>query len=399
MKNHNNIFIIIKKEFARFFGDSQLIFTAVILPGLLIYFMYSLMGTGIKNMVNDERHEVVTLKVENMPESVVPVLSFLENKGVVMYEMPFGEFDIKALENKGLNMVLLRFPESFDEQVASYTPQSGNPAPNIEIYYNSANNSSENMFFMIRNALVAYENSMVNKFDINRVDNEEQSFDIASEEQIASSIWGRILPMIIIMMLFTGIASIAPSMIAGEKERGTIATLLVTPMKRSELAIGKVVSLSCFALFSGISSFIGLALSLPKMMVGVDNAFKYTTNDYVMLFLVIIACLLIMSSIAGLLSALSKDVKNAGTMIMPLMIVGVLVGLLPMINGVSKENMSVFFIPLYNSVVIMTELFSRSEHISWIPVIITVLSSVGYTGIVIWGLTRMFNSEKVMFSK
>lgn len=399
MKNHSNIFIIIKKEFARFFGDSQLIFTAVIMPGLLIYLMYSIMGSGIKNIVSDEKHEVVTLKVENMPQNVAPVLSFVENYGVVIVESSIGENDVKTLENKGLNMVLMRFPESFDDLIASYTPQSGNPAPNVEIYYNSANNASRNMFDMIQNALVAYEKSMVNKFDINRVDDDGQGYDKASQEQIMGSLWGRILPMFIIMMLFAGITSIAPSMIAGEKERGTIATLLVTPMKRSELAIGKVLSLSCFALFSGISSFIGLALSLPKMMDGVDNAFKYSTSDYVILFLVIIACLLILSSIAGLLSALSKDVKNAGTMIMPLMIVGVLVGLLPMINGVSMENMSVFFIPLYNSVVIMTELFSRSAHISWISVIITVLSSVAYTGIAIWGLTRMFNSEKVMFSK
>lgn len=399
MKNHSNIFIIIKKEFARFFGDSQLIFTAVIMPGLLIYLMYSIMGSGIKNIVSDEKHEVVTLKVENMPQNVAPVLSFVENYGVVIVESSIGENDVKTLENKGLNMVLMRFPESFDDLIASYTPQSGNPAPNVEIYYNSANNASRNMFDMIQNALVAYEKSMVNKFDINRVDDDGQGYDTASQEQIMGSLWGRILPMFIIMMLFAGITSIAPSMIAGEKERGTIATLLVTPMKRSELAIGKVLSLSCFALFSGISSFIGLALSLPKMMDGVDNAFKYSTSDYVILFLVIIACLLILSSIAGLLSALSKDVKNAGTMIMPLMIVGVLVGLLPMINGVSMENMSVFFIPLYNSVVIMTELFSRSAHISWISVIITVLSSVAYTGIAIWGLTRMFNSEKVMFSK
>lgn len=399
MKNHSNIFIIIKKEFARFFGDSQLIFTAVIMPGLLIYLMYSIMGSGIKNMVDDEKHEKVTIKVENLPQSVAPVLSFLETNGVVMHEMAFCENDIKALENKGLNMVLVRFPELFDEQIASYTPQSGNLAPNVEIYYNSANNSSRNVFNMIQNALVNYEHSMVNKFDINRVDDDGQGYDTASQEQIMGSLWGRILPMFIIMMLFAGITSIAPSMIAGEKERGTIATLLVTPMKRSELAIGKVLSLSCFALFSGISSFIGLALSLPKMMDGVDNAFNYTINDYVMLFLVILACLLILSSIAGLLSALAKDVKNAGTMIMPLMIVGVLVGLLPMINSVSIENTSVFFIPLYNSVVIMTELFSHSAHIGWIPVMITLLSSVAYASVAIWGLTRMFNSEKVMFSK
>ncbi|MFQ7035420.1 MAG: ABC transporter permease subunit [Candidatus Borkfalkia sp.] len=50
---------------------------------------------------------------------------------------------------------------------------------------------------------------------------------------------------------------IAPESIAGEKERGTIATLLVTPIKRSELVVGKVLSLSALSSLSAISSFIG----------------------------------------------------------------------------------------------------------------------------------------------
>ena len=47
----NNTWTIIKKEFARFFGDRQLLFTTVIMPGLLIYLVYSLMGEGIGKMV------------------------------------------------------------------------------------------------------------------------------------------------------------------------------------------------------------------------------------------------------------------------------------------------------------------------------------------------------------
>ena len=68
MKNHNNTWTIIRKEFARFFGDRQLVFTAVIMPGLLIYLIYSLMGVGIRNMETQGEQDVVTLRVENMPQ-------------------------------------------------------------------------------------------------------------------------------------------------------------------------------------------------------------------------------------------------------------------------------------------------------------------------------------------
>lgn len=74
----------------------------------------------------------------------------------------------------------------------------------------------------------------------------------------------------------------APESIAGEKERGTIATLLVTPMRRSSLALGKVFSLSIIALLAGCSSFIGTFAALPKMMggelTGVDSS-VYTPMD------------------------------------------------------------------------------------------------------------------------
>jgi ABC-type Na+ efflux pump permease subunit len=56
-----------------------------------------------------------------------------------------------------------------------------------------------------------------------------------------------ILPFLILSFLFSGCLAVTPESIAGEKERGTIATLLVTPIKRRELAIGKIISLSILA--------------------------------------------------------------------------------------------------------------------------------------------------------
>ena len=75
MKNRNNTWTIIRKEFARFFGDRQLVFTTVIMPGLLIYLIYSLMGVGIRNMETHGEQDVVTVRVENLPQSVAPLLA------------------------------------------------------------------------------------------------------------------------------------------------------------------------------------------------------------------------------------------------------------------------------------------------------------------------------------
>lgn len=400
MKNRNNTWTIIRKEFARFFGDRQLVFTTVIMPGLLIYLIYSLMGVGIRNMETQGEQDVVTVRVENMPQSVAPILSSLDSS-IVILQQPVSQADIDALQDKEINAIAMRFPTDFDALMANYDPTGGQPAPNVEIYYNSANNASDRVFNIMQTALNAYEDGMANRFDINRTDEEGQTFNQASDDQVVGDILSKLLPMLIIMMLFSGVMAIAPSSIAGEKERGTIATLLVTPMRRNELALGKIVSLSCIALLSGISSFVGIALSLPNMISAgnesIDIPFNYTTSDYIALLLVIFASVLVMASAISLLSALAKDVKNAGTMITPFMLVVMLAGLLPMFQTETVHSLVNYFIPFYNSIQVMADVFAHS--LNWTALLITLGSNIVYTGIAIWGLTRMFNSEKVMFSR
>ena len=394
----NNTWTIIKKEFARFFGDRSLFFTAVIMPGLLIYLVYSLMGEGIGKMMNEGRDDEVTLCVENMPAFLAEEIA--ADSQLVVLEQSFTQEDIDLLSDEELNMVLVRFPHDFELLTSVYDPRSGLPAPNVEIYYNSSNNASSLIYGMLKSFLEDYENGMSNRFDINRVDDGATAqFDMATEDAIGAMVWSKMLPMLIMMMLFTGTMSIAPSAIAGEKERGTIATLLVTPMRRNELALGKIVSLSGFALLSGLSSFIGIALSLPKMMGGDDVglAFNYVFADYVALFLVILASVLIMASVVSLLSALAKDVKNAGTLITPFMLVVMLAGLLPLMQSGVPESFTTYIIPFYNSIEVMTAVFAHK--LDWGNVIICLSSNVVYAGIAVWGLTRMFNSERVMFGK
>ena len=395
----SNTWTIIKKEFARFFGDRQLLFTTVIMPGLLIYIIYSFMGTGMKKMATEGANEQVTLCVENLPESMAPLVDGVPY--TVAVQQPVTQEDIDKLEDKSLNVVLMRFPEAFDEKVAAYDPQSGEFAPNIEIYYNSANNASTRVFHMLQNSLTIYEDQLSNRFDINRIESVDDQFDMANQDDVLGSVLSKLIPMLILMLLFSGVMGIAPSAIAGEKERGTIATLLVTPMKRNELALGKVVSLSGMALLSGISSFIGIVLSLPKMIqadtAGVELGLNYTGGDYAVLLITILATVLIMASVVSLFSALAKDVKNAGTMIVPFMLVVMFCGLTPMFQSSVPENLTAYMIPFYNSIQVMTSVFAH--EMKWMPVVVMLVSNVVYTGIAVWVLTRMFNSEKVMFSK
>ena len=128
--------------------------------------------------------------------------------------------------------------------------------------------------------LEQYETSLANKLDINAGDS--VYYDCATSKDTTGQMFSMMMPLLLMMFLYSGCMSVAPESIAGEKERGTIATLLVTPMKRSSLALGKVFSLSIIALLAGCSSFIGTFAALPKMMggelTGVDSSSDHSVN-------------------------------------------------------------------------------------------------------------------------
>lgn len=394
----SNVLTIIKKEFDRVFRDRQLMFTTIILPGLLIYFIYSFMGSSADKLTQQNREESVTVQVDNLPQSVAQSFNALSGN-VTLSQSAFGQAEIDALKDKNVNTVLVRFPADFDAAVSTYTTADSTPAPNIEIYYNSTNEATQRIYSIICGALGGYEESIGNRFDINRADSPDTRFNQANDEQVSGQILGRLLPMLILIMLFSGVMSVAQNSIAGEKERGTIATLLVTPMHRSELAFGKIVAISGISLLSAISSFIGIVLSLPNMIGGMGGAvsFNYGTSDYIILFAIIISTVLIMAAIVSILSTLAKDVKNAASLCMPLMLVMVFLGIISMLSSDISTNTAVYLIPFYNSTLAMTALLQH--ELALLNAVVTVGANIAYTVCAVLVLTKMFNNEKVMFNR
>ncbi|MBR3829191.1 MAG: ABC transporter permease [Bacteroidales bacterium] len=403
MRKQGNVWTIVRKEFARFFGDRALLFTAVIMPGLLIYIVYSLMGENIGKSHQDDNAGPTTVYVDNLPESLrgdfdsIPFQLVTEGFNAVAL---IGD----SLADKEKNLIYVNFPPHFDSLIAAYDPMGGEMAPNVKIYHNSNSDNSELAYQTVKTYLEDWENSRNNMFDINanaESPDAEETFDMADEDDSLGEILGQLFPMLLMMLLFSGCMAVAPTAIAGEKERGTIATLLVTPMRRSELAIGKILSLSTFAMLSGLSSFLGIILSLPRMLNGdgvdIDFAIPYTTSDYLLILCVLISTVLVMVSCISILSALAKDVKSAGTLVLPLMLLVMFVGFTPMLGGDAPEALTAYLIPFYNSVQSMASVFSFNINPAAIG--ITVVANIAYTAIAVFVLTRMFNSEKVMFGK
>lgn len=396
-KKGGNIWAVARKEFARFFRDPKMVFGTLLLPGLLIYVLYSIMGDGIMEQFTAEDTEPAAVYVENEPASLKEALGALSFQ-MLSQEGKTEEGLKEEIQNKEAELYVV-FPESFDEKIAAYDSQTASePAPNVEIYYNSASNESRAAYEAVAAVLDQYESHLANKFDVNSAQS-GGVYDLATKEDVTGQMFSMLLPMLMMIFLFTGCMAVAPESIAGEKERGTIATLLVTPIKRSELAIGKVLSLSVISLLSGVSSFLGTMLSLPKLMGSASgmDASVYQISDYLLLLAVILVSVLIIVSLISIISAYSRSVKEANTAVVPLMVVVMFIGITSMFGTGAPENPALYCIPLYNSVQSMNGIFSF--HYNPMNIGITLVSNLVWTVLLIYVITRMFNSEKIMFSK
>ncbi len=391
----NNIFTIMKKEFRRFFGDRRMVLT-ILLPGILIYVIYSLMGSTVVNKVTKQESETYYIQFENLSEPIHEGLHAVAKAAGVSFKSVQWE-DPKAMVADGGIHLYVVIPEHFDELVAAYDPASGKPAPAVEIFYNSSTRSM-NAYSLVLAVFDAYESALSNRMDINPDPN--TVYDLAKPEDLTGMLFSMLMPMLLIMLMFSGCMAITTESIAGEKERGTIATLLVTPVKRSELAMGKIAALSVISLLAGLCSFVGVLLSLPKLMGGEEmggmvDASVYSIGDYLVLLPVILSTVLVFVSLISIISAFAGSVKEATGMVTPLMLVVVVLGVSGMFGG--ERSLWQFFVPVYNSVGCISGVFSMDY--TPLQILITTLTNFAAAGVCVVVLTRMFRSEKVMFKK
>lgn len=396
----NNILTIMKKECSRLFGDKKLFLTAVILPGLLIFVMYNLMGNLMANINSVEKDYVYQIYAVNMPDSISGIISAGDlNVNVINTSEADAESVKQRITDKEAD-ILIKFPVGFDALVEAYDVSSETSAPNVQIWSNMARTESAEANDIITSVLNEYEYSMANKFDINAVsaENPDEQYQLASEADIFMTYFVYMLPMMLIMFIFVGCQAIAPESIAGEKERGTLGTLLVTPAKRSDIALAKIFSITIFGLLGAAGSFLGLMLSLPKMMqtdsVSIDY---YSIADYAMIFIISVSTVLVFVSILSILSAYSKSIKEATTYSMPFMILSILFGLSSMLTGGVPKEIYYYLIPVFNSAQCLTAIFKLEA--SALNIAVTTGTNIVFMLLCTFALTRMFNSEKIVFDK
>ena len=394
-----NVLTIFLKELKRVFTDRRMLIS-LFLPGVLIYFVYTLMGTVMTKVVTQSSTKNTTFQVaytdnfnSSKTEGQLPkLMTYVEatikggvnNNSVEFKEFTTGELDSYKEELRaGKYHLVVSFSEDFENKLSDNTA-----ANNVDIFYNGDSSASSDLYNFVAQVVgVSYTNYTVNL-------NGQVDANVGEKDMMAMKIAAMIIPMVTISILFSTVISLCPEAIAGEKERGTLASLLLTPIKRGEFVAGKILSLSTTAIASGIVSFTGLILSIPKLMGG----FNITISpvDGILLFFLVVAVLLLFVAIGVFISALANTVKEAAGYLSPIMIVFMLFGMAPSLFGFDQWYLS--FVPILNVCVSINALLNGAENLL-LFFGLTVASTVLYTGLLMFGVTRLFNKERVVLGQ
>jgi len=382
---------IMSKELKRFWIDKKLLFTTVLLPGLMIFAIYSIMGNVIGNQVEEITQSTTTLYVENMPESLEPLFD------PALFEISDYEGqDPETLVNDSEGVILV-FDPDFAEQLAA------DGFPEVKLYFDGSNETSSEGGSRVLNLLDGLRNQILaeNYTEEERLVFAETITAYEDESEIFATIISSIVPLLIVIFIFAAALSIAPDIIAGEKERGTLATLLVTPISRSAFALGKILAITVISLASAFSSFIGVALSIPVLLqlesTGSVNVLDiYGVGGMVALLLVILSTTLVIVGVISVVSAYAKSIKEAASLASPLYLITIVVSALNLFSdGASNELLNA--IPLYGSIQVINGVLA--QNYTWTSVIIVMASSLITTGLLAWTVKLMLSSERIVFQK
>lgn len=401
----HSIFTIFKKELKRSFTDFRVLLS-MFLPGIIIFLMYSLMGNIINGVVEQQTsYTNFIVRVENCPDDeafknifktlkyeVTDIYTDTTNSSTVTKD----EF-LEKISNKEADMYVI-YEENFLTKAQEHKIDQSKPTPNVEIYFNSSRDESILIYEQYTAFLNGYESQNCNMFDINK--DTTTKYDLSKPDDSSRKFISMMLPFILIIFIFSGALSFCADSFAGEKERGTMATLLMTPTKRSQIAIGKILALSVMALVSATTSFLGILFSLPKMMGSASGAFSfnvYGAGTYILLFLVLVSVTLLFISVLALISAFSKSVREASAMSLPVMFFVMFIGISAFMSSGATSNTALYVIPVYGTVQTLIGLLSGS--LNTINLLIAIASNLFYAGIIVFLLTKMLNSERIMFKK
>lgn len=396
---------IVSKELARVLKDKKMIFSMFILPIILVAGIMGLVTVLVSSFESDVEKHISSVCIVNAPEEFYNVIDATE------------EFDLKSISADKMESVkqdimdgevdlLVEFPKDFISQIKN---ENEILVPQVKTYYNPSEDYSatarNNMLIYLesyRQQLLGEKFGTVEYTMIFTVDSDNAEMEIQDDEKAFGKMLGMLVPYFITMLIFASAMGLGIDSIAGEKERGTLASLLLTPVKRNRIVLGKVISLAILSVMSALVYVLAMLLvagvglgSLAEGSEAANLAFSFTPVQVVQLIILIVGVVLMYVSIIGLVAVLSKNIKEAQSFISPVYIVVLVAGMITMYTSDEASFVS-YLIPLFGSSTAFKGIFTRT--ITMPEFLGAALVTYGVAAILIGITTKAFKSEKIMFN-
>ncbi|MBQ9768299.1 MAG: ABC transporter permease [Lachnospiraceae bacterium] len=403
---------IFKKEIFRVFSDKKLIFSLFILPLVLVVGLFGLMGVLVKDMVSDVEEHVATVYVQNAPEEVKTIMDqtgYLDTAEVTYLDADASAEEIEEIRTQilsGETDLLVVFDETFMEMAAAYQ-NAGDTIPQVTVGYNSTQNYSSSAASNFDNMVLeplqtGLLQDRFGNLDLLTVFNTNEEL-IVKEEKANGQMFAQMLPYMVTFMLFASAMSVCIDAIAGEKERGTMATMLLSPVKRSSIVFGKLFALSILSIVSSLvysaSTIFGMPLMYKGLGDNVDIGMNLSMSPLQAVELLVLMVSLVLFYVAAicLVSVFAKNAKEANTYVMPLYMLVLILGMMTMFNmGGAAPAQSTYAIPVYGTAVAIQGIVNA--EITLLQFGMNVASNLICAVVVVFVVSKVFNNEKVMLN-
>ena len=294
--------------------------------------------------------------------------------------------------------------ETDDTQIAKVPP--------IVVVRNSADDKSNVAFGRIQKALVKWEDAVRRRsFESASLPLELEHparltyVEVAREEQVAASVWSKMFPALLVIMALTGAFYPAVDLGAGEKERGTMETLLISPARRIELVMGKFLTIMLFSVATAILNLASMGLTGQQMASGIGRGITNTVSlefpgfaPLMWMIILLLPLSALFSSLCLALATFARSTKEGQYYLTPLLMV--VMGLTMFCLSPAVEMTPLYsVIPVVNVTLLLKGLLlgapGSGDLVYYaVPVLV---SSIGYSMLALWWAIELYNSEDVLF--
>ena len=399
--NFHAIGVVYRKELTEWLRDRRTLISTVLVPLLAFPILISGMISLSTIMIGAAQKEIPKVMIIHGEDSPGVVAALRENKELEI--VPYAENWKDQISNKQIRAAV-EIPPGFQASLENGKPET------VQIDYYEGEIKSGFGADHLEKSLKAYRDDLVKKrleaknlpgsliapFDIKQQ-------NVAPPEKVGGASIGSMIGYMVIILSMTGAIYPAIDLTAGEKERGTMETILSSPVSRLDLVLGKFLLVFSASLTTAILSvtsmglsfaYMGHALSKTSDASGAGIHMNLGLTSVAAVFLMALPLSVLFSAVLMTIALFAKTYKEAQSYLTPMTFVVVIPAVASLLPGVELTP-KLALIPILNTSLICKEIITGTYH--WNSIAVIFASTCVYAAAAIFLAVKTFQRESVLF--